>query len=200
MKALTATQRDLVEAHLKLAESAARCCFKATCFRFIEFEDVRSAALLGLVEAARRFDPSRGLAFATLAFPVINGFAIDAIRTGMRQQGYQRLRSAPGQKQVMTRTATRVEWPEHGNDETGTPTPWEPSAAAPEYEEALSVDKRISLALATARSSRMRFVLESLLRGKTGRQIAEAMDVSEGRVAQLKGQAVYDAQKMCCRT
>jgi RNA polymerase sigma-B factor len=63
-------ERDrLVGSHLGLAHSLAR--------QFIgrgeELEDLRQVALLALVQAAERFDASRGFAFSTFAMPTIVG-------------------------------------------------------------------------------------------------------------------------------
>lgn len=51
---------------------------------FIDVEDLKSAAYLGLVEAASRFDPSRGIAFSTFAYRRIFG----AIQDYLREQGW----------------------------------------------------------------------------------------------------------------
>ena len=53
---------------------------KKTLPRFIDIEDLRSAAYLGLVEAANRFNPDMGNCFSTFAYPRINGAIIDYLR------------------------------------------------------------------------------------------------------------------------
>jgi RNA polymerase sigma-B factor len=59
----------LVEAHVGLAYKAARR-FSG---RGVELEDLRQVALIALVHAVERFDPSRGFAFTTFATPTISG-------------------------------------------------------------------------------------------------------------------------------
>jgi RNA polymerase sporulation-specific sigma factor len=61
---LTDAQRDLAEAYLSLAHHLANR-FAWSCPRM--WADYRGVACLALVEAARSFDPSRGLRFATFA-------------------------------------------------------------------------------------------------------------------------------------
>ncbi len=59
---------------------------KKTLPRFVDVEDLKSAAYLGLVEAASRFDPRKGVAFSTFAYPRIFG----AIHDYLREQGWIR--------------------------------------------------------------------------------------------------------------
>ena len=59
----------LVEAHVGLAYKGARR-FSG---RGLELEDLRPVALIALVQAVERFDPSRGFAFTTFATPTISG-------------------------------------------------------------------------------------------------------------------------------
>jgi RNA polymerase sigma factor (sigma-70 family) len=47
---------------------------------FIDFEELQSAAYMGLVEAASRFDSSKGVAFSTFAYPRIWGEINDYLR------------------------------------------------------------------------------------------------------------------------
>ena len=56
-----------------------------------DLEDLVQAGSIGLIHAARRFDPSRGIMFSTFATPRIIGAAIDQIRIchGRRQQRLQ---------------------------------------------------------------------------------------------------------------
>lgn len=47
----------------------------------IDFEDVLSYGLIGLLDAIERFDPSRGIKFENYAIPRIRGSIIDALRS-----------------------------------------------------------------------------------------------------------------------
>jgi RNA polymerase sigma-B factor len=59
----------LVEAHVGLAYKGAG----RLSGRGVELEDLRQVALIALVRAVERFDPSRGFAFSTFATPTISG-------------------------------------------------------------------------------------------------------------------------------
>ncbi len=47
--------------------------------RGVDVENLEAAGVLGLVEAAGQYDPSRGIAFTTFAFPRIRGAIIDEL-------------------------------------------------------------------------------------------------------------------------
>lgn len=79
------TSQQLVEKYIPLANKLAYQK-KKSLPRFIDVEDLKSAAYLGLVEAASRFDPSIGVAFSTFAYPRIFG----AIHDYLREQGWLR--------------------------------------------------------------------------------------------------------------
>lgn len=49
--------------------------------RYIDVEELQSAAYLGLVEAASRFDTNKGTAFSTFAYPRISGAINDYLRS-----------------------------------------------------------------------------------------------------------------------
>lgn len=82
---LTMTTQQLVEQYVPLANKLA-FQRKKTLPRFINVEELQSAAYMGLVEAASRFDPSLGIAFSTFAYPRIFG----AIHDYLREQGWLR--------------------------------------------------------------------------------------------------------------
>ena len=67
--ALRSAERISPEDHLGLARS----CAARYAGRGIEYDELYSAACLGLCKAAAGFDPSRGLCFSTYAVPVILG-------------------------------------------------------------------------------------------------------------------------------
>lgn len=46
----------------------------------VDKEDLRSVAMIGLLEAMRKFDPEFGTEFSTFAYPRINGAMIDELR------------------------------------------------------------------------------------------------------------------------
>lgn len=74
---------SLIETYMPLANKLA-FDRKKTLPKFIDVEELQSAAYLGLTEAANRFDESRGISFSTFAYPRIVGAIIDALR----QQGW----------------------------------------------------------------------------------------------------------------
>lgn len=83
MKRLTEAQRRLAEDYIPLARSLAR----PLKLRFPRsYQELDSASLMALVEAARDFDPARGVSFATFARLRIRGALADVGRS-MRLRG-----------------------------------------------------------------------------------------------------------------
>ena len=78
-----ATMQQLVEQYVPLANKLAYQK-KRVLPLHVDVEDLKSAAYLGLVEAASRFDESHGVAFSTYAYPRIFG----AIHDFLREQGW----------------------------------------------------------------------------------------------------------------
>lgn len=70
---------NLVEQNLSLVEALARKILRSLP-SFVEVEDLIGFGQLGLVEASRRFDPSRGVLFKTFAYYRIRGAIFDGIR------------------------------------------------------------------------------------------------------------------------
>src|SRR4051812_1699576 len=79
---MTITQ-SLVEQYIPLANKLA-CRRKKDLPRFVDIEELKSAAYLGLVEAASRYDPKVGVIFSTFAYPRIFG----AIQDYLREQSW----------------------------------------------------------------------------------------------------------------
>jgi RNA polymerase sigma factor (sigma-70 family) len=85
---LTATQRAQVAENVNLARWAVRRCYPDVRPGGPDYEDAVGVASLGLVHAARRFDPARS-AFGTYAFlwcrAYLNRWWQDRARGGLRQ-------------------------------------------------------------------------------------------------------------------
>lgn len=77
------TMQKLVVQYVPLANKLAYQK-KKSLPKFVDVEDLKSAAYLGLVEAASRFDDTLGIAFSTFAYPRIFG----AIHDYLREQGW----------------------------------------------------------------------------------------------------------------
>lgn len=76
---LARRRNDLVHGHLHLVRAIAWRVWReldAT----IDFEDLVGHGMVGLVQAARRYDGTRGVTFATFAFYRIRGAMLDAAR------------------------------------------------------------------------------------------------------------------------
>ncbi|WDF32206.1 sigma-70 family RNA polymerase sigma factor [Arthrobacter agilis] len=118
-----ALQDDIALRHLDIAESVARS-FAAT---GPEASDIRQVAYLGLIKAVQRFDPARGVPFASFAVPTITGeikrYLRDSCWVVRPPRDVQDLRTeiartAPAMAQRLGREATARElgvelgWPE----------------------------------------------------------------------------------------
>lgn len=72
-----AEQNRLILDHMDLPVSIA-ATYRGT--EDIPFEDLKAEGMLGLVQAARNFDPSRGASFKTWAMKCVNGKILDFIK------------------------------------------------------------------------------------------------------------------------
>ncbi len=74
-----AEREKMIETHLSLVEFLVdRMMTQVPAF--VSREDIRSAALMGLMDAANRFDPRRGVLFKTFAERRIRGAVFDEVR------------------------------------------------------------------------------------------------------------------------
>ena len=74
-------RRDLVDLHVRIVKYVAgRMAIGLP--HYVEFNDLISAGLLGLLQAIDNFDPERGIKFETYAIPRIRGAILDELRRG----------------------------------------------------------------------------------------------------------------------
>jgi RNA polymerase sigma factor (sigma-70 family) len=79
------TTQQLVEQYIPFANKLAYKKKKGLP-KFVDLEELKSAAYLGLVEAASRYNPDLGIKFTTFSYPRIFG----AIHDFLREQGWMR--------------------------------------------------------------------------------------------------------------
>jgi RNA polymerase sigma factor for flagellar operon FliA len=79
------TMQQLVEQYIPFANKLASQK-KRNLPKFIDIEELKSAAYMGLVEAASRYNPDLGVKFTTFSYPRIFG----AIHDYLREQGWMK--------------------------------------------------------------------------------------------------------------
>jgi RNA polymerase sigma factor (sigma-70 family) len=180
---LTIEQQQLAARYLPLARSLA----KPLKLIFTQWKDeFESAACLALVEAARSFDPSRNIQFATFARFRIRGALVDVGR-GMGLSGWESdPENAPG---VVTLTPY--------NEEHGTVlVAFNPPPIGTEFEDIDAVEHLLrKLPKKHASVCRMQY-----LYGKTQMEIAAVLGCSQAEVTRLHKKSLellsdpYDAE------
>jgi RNA polymerase sigma factor for flagellar operon FliA len=88
---LGASQRDRIAASVPFVESLARRV-ASSMPHSIELSDLVQDGMLGLIDAARRFDDGRGIKFETFAERRVRGAMIDALRRDAWPRGVRRQR------------------------------------------------------------------------------------------------------------
>src|ERR1043165_677922 len=88
---LDCQQNDRVTASLPFVESLARR-MASTMPHSVDLGDLVQDGVIGLIDAARRFDESRGIKFETFAERRVRGAMIDALRKDAWPRGVRRVR------------------------------------------------------------------------------------------------------------
>lgn len=88
---LAAAERDRIAQSLPFVESLARRV-AATMPNSIDIGDLVQDGMLGLIDAARRYDAARGIKFETFAERRVRGAMIDALRKDAWPRGVRRVR------------------------------------------------------------------------------------------------------------
>lgn len=101
-------RNQLIEAHLTLARTQAAMLYRHRGSLQVEFADYLQFATMGLIEAVDRFDPARGVQFASFASQRIRGAVLNSLaalseeyqqldlRKRMRRERAESLRPVPG--------------------------------------------------------------------------------------------------------
>lgn len=178
MSKLTPEQRELAERHVSLARALAR--------RFWWRDDALSDAYWGLVQAARHYDPRRGVSFVTFAYRRIIG----ALRDGERANDASRRRDG-------TRRYWPTAWHEQLSSSDEDQYTYEEVVRdlRPSAEEAhIERDSRRELeAVISELPARTSMMVHQFAHGQGKRRIAAIHGVTPGRVSQIFGHEVRPA-------
>lgn len=79
------TPDELARSHMGLVHHVARQRFNRRS-SLLSYDELASAGSVGLLAAARRFDPSRGAAFSAFAVPRIQGAIVDELRQALASE------------------------------------------------------------------------------------------------------------------
>lgn len=88
---LTEAQKRLVEEHWRMPLTVAKVLVKKHRLPVRQFsvEDLAQEGVIGLISAARRYSPARGVNFKTYAIWLVRGHMIDAIRRECGRSGHK---------------------------------------------------------------------------------------------------------------
>lgn len=112
---LTGPQLALVLSHLEYAEGGAKKHFKMSGGK-TDYDELRSAAYLGLVEAAVRYSADRNVKFTTYSFHWIEKELRDVWRARAKADGFGW--ATKNGKQVFIRKALIIQWPTNSEGES----------------------------------------------------------------------------------
>jgi RNA polymerase sigma-B factor len=155
-----AVRQELVRSHLPLVRAMARRYAR----RREEFDDLVQAGSVGLVKAATRFDPARGVAFATFVTPSVEG----EIRRQLRERSKG------------TATVSDPVADEHAAE----------SAADAQALAASEIRVLLAGGLRTLDSRERRIVFLRFNADMTERQIAQEVGISQAHVSRLLERAL----------
>jgi len=208
---------ELVRTHQQLIERCARRVSART-GHLIEPGELFTAGALGLIEARRRFDPTRGVKFETFAEHRVRGAMADELRN--LDHLPRRLRAEAERVQKAKRKLSAERGREVGTDELAEElkesaedvaalqalsepplliTPELPIAStdanAEEQVGAAEQKRRVAEAVSTLPAKLALVMSLYYVEGLTYREIAEALEVSEARVCQIHSQAVKELRE-----
>jgi RNA polymerase sigma factor for flagellar operon FliA len=177
----------------------------------VSAEDLWSAGAMGLLEAARRFDPSRDVRFETFAEHRIRGAMLDELRRldhlprrlraqaerveAARTRLSRSLQRDPEADELASAVGLSLEelaalHASTARHDTAPDALAAPGAGADEQLERGELGRRVTAAVSSL-PERLQLVLSlHYVEGLTYREIAHVLDVSEPRVCQLHGDAV----------
>lgn len=187
-------QDALVESHVEFAKRGARH-YARRHNPAVTYDDLESAALFGLVEAAQKFDPSAGAMFKTFAFHVIDRRLRDVYRRARRYQGW----GGRHETRKTERRLVRMEpWPTPRMSDDGGIVDFDPPSTDTLFADIhtrIDLGRYLTLCLSWLPDARERHIFLSYLRGVPVRETALDLGISRQRVSQIQQRAVARLMK-----
>ncbi len=192
---------------------------------FVSDEDARenlhSAGLVGLVEAASKFDRTKGVAFRTFAFPRIRGAIVDELRKqspvsqavmkqiGLVRQAYEELEPPVTPESIAKKSGLTVEEvtvcleamrfikPDNWNDLADVVHgSWRKTADSPDYEvEANELKNALADAIQNLPEREMMVVTLYYNEELNLAEIGRVLELSESRVSRILASAKFRLQE-----
>lgn len=178
MTALTPEQQERVTSELPLVNRITWKIMRKL-GRSIEYDDIHSIGVIGLIDAARRFDPARNVPFGSFASHRILGEILDHLRAVDPMSRHQRKRVNRGEMVAYTTTSLEAK-----------DTPLDITSQDQSSQRMLIAQGLKNLA------GRKRFIIEQhFLIGYKLYEIAAHLGLSDSRVSQLKDAALADMRR-----
>lgn len=184
---LTPDQQKLVEDHVELARVITRRLWTYHCE--CALEDLFSAAYFGLVQAAQRYDDTKGAKFSTYMTLPVAGAVMDDVRRERAANGWSKYRA---NHQLDQRTH-RIPWPEYEYE--GKVVQWEPATPTPDYLVPTHED-RVAIVLSVLPDPRKQRAFQLLLDGLTYKQVGARLGRSEPWAHQVRAKARQRIDKL----
>ena len=203
---LTHNEQDLlIEQHLGQAEAGALAFVRRYGEQRLSRDELRSAAFLGLVEAARSFDTSKGTTFNTYAYQSMNFALRRAYNTWRRQHGWVKQPSvselAEG-KTGMQSIVTVTQWPTlfRSSDDMRIESTIDPSTlpvepSTPPNQDDAMWNNGIPYILSKVPDPADRQLLSDRLHGKSLLEIATSLGRTKQRMEQRLTKLVKQVQR-----
>lgn len=154
-------------------------------------DELRSAAYEGLIIAARKFDPTRGLKFSTYAFRWIDQKLKRVYQTHKRAHGWTWQPNAEEKRAGqagMQKLVEVTQWPvNEDGDEIDL------AAQAKDIEAEIVLQQQREMVLDSVTDARARAMLSALLDGESHDAIAADHGLTRGRVQQILSETITAA-------
>jgi RNA polymerase sigma factor FliA len=207
----------LVEQHLSLARRIAAHLFANRHVAEHSFDDFHQYALVGLVEAARRYDACTGVPFEAFAAARVRGAVLNGVRSLSEKQEQVTMRArlareraqslrerdegAPPQPDTFESLVGRTIGLAIGYmlEDSGMYCDGEPVALESGYErvELQQLAQRVQRCLLLLPERMQRLLRGHYLQGELFETIAAEFGVTKGRVSQMHRQAIESLRQLC---